>query len=120
MPGNVQTSHCDYVQTVQLAPYQKRDVYKGARILTMKRSVLSKIMMVGVLALSLAVVSVSAQTGTDGGRTTDGTTASQTTRDDHRDWGWLGLLGLLGLTGLLRRREAHDRVPDTTNRATAR
>jgi MYXO-CTERM domain-containing protein len=85
----------------------------------MKRSVLSKIMMVGVLALSLAVVSVSAQTGTDGGRT-DGTTASQTTRDDDRDWGWVGLLGLLGLTGLMRRREAHDRVPDTTTRATAR
>lgn len=87
----------------------------------MKRSVLSRIMMVGVLALSLAVVSVSAQTGTDGGRTTDGTTtAGQTTRDDNRDWGWVGLLGLLGLTGLLRRRDAHDRVPDTTNRATAR
>ena len=86
----------------------------------MKRSVLSKIMMVGVLALSLAVVSVSAQTGTDAGRTTNGTTAGQTTRDDDRDWGWIGLLGLAGLAGLMRRRETHDRVSDTTSRATAR
>ena len=86
----------------------------------MEKSVLSKIMMVAVLALSLAVVSASAQTGTDGGRTTDGTTVSQTTRDDHRDWGWVGLLGLAGLAGLLRRREAHDRVPDTASRVTAR
>jgi hypothetical protein len=103
-----------------LSPYSIRDAYEGARILTMKTSVLSKIMMVGVLALS-AVVSVSAQTGTDGGRATDGTTmAGQTARDDNRDWGWVGLIGLLGLTGLLRRHESHDRVPDTTTRATSR
>jgi MYXO-CTERM domain-containing protein len=29
--------------------------------------------------------------------------ATVTDRDDHRNWGWLGLLGLAGLAGLKRR-----------------
>ena len=43
---------------------------------------------------------------------------TQTTDDDDRDYGWIGLLGLAGLLGL-RRREAHvhtDHV-DTTTRS---
>jgi len=35
--------------------------------------------------------------------TLEGTQTVTTDRDDHRNWGWLGLLGLGGLLGLRRR-----------------
>ncbi len=69
------------------------------------RSLLSRIMMIGLLALSLTAMSasVSAQNTNGGG----GATAGQT-RDDGMDYGWIGLLGLAGLAGLLRRRDTHN------------
>ena len=51
-------------------------------------------------------------------------TTSQTTttddrgvRNEHHNYGWIGLLGLLGLTGLMRKRDGHNRVDyvDRTN-----
>jgi hypothetical protein len=90
----------------------------------MKSSILSRLLMISVLALGFFVVSASAQTGTESatGTGTVGSTASQTTRNNNdHDYGWIGLLGLAGLAGLLRKREAHDRDRvDHTSRATAR
>jgi hypothetical protein len=92
----------------------------------MKRSFVSKLLMICVLTLSYFVVSASAQTGTSGSDTgtgTAGSTASQTSRNDndHRDYGWIGLLGLAGIAGLLRKRDAPDRDRvDHTSRAATR
>lgn len=45
------------------------------------------------------------------------TTRTTTEREDHTDWGWIGLLGLLGLTGLMQKKRTidNDRI-DTSNR----
>lgn len=39
-------------------------------------------------------------------------------RDNHTDWGWIGLLGLIGLAGLLPKNctKDNDRNSDTGNR----
>jgi hypothetical protein len=51
----------------------------------------------------------------------DAATTSETTttddrgaRNEHHNYGWIGLLGLLGLTGLMRKRDNHDRVDYAT------
>jgi MYXO-CTERM domain-containing protein len=52
---------------------------------------------------SLLPFALAAQTTTPSPGTT---TVEQ--RDDHHDYGWIGLLGLIGLAGLLgRRRDVH-------------
>lgn len=45
----------------------------------------------------------------------------RTDRDNHHDWGWIGLLGLIGLAGLLpkNRKDDYDRS-DTGNRTSNR
>ncbi len=79
----------------------------------MKISNLSKVIAVGVLSASVAVVPLnlpaSAQSNT--GTSTDTTTTTtprqgvdNTARDNDFDWGWLGLLGLVGLAGLIPRK----------------
>jgi len=70
------------------------------------------------LVLALGVPAIS-HAQTDNGRNTAANTGD---RDNHRDWGWLGLLGLIGLAGLKRNDRAHDRADDrvTGTRTTAR
>ena len=43
---------------------------------------------------------------TGGNATGSGQSYSTDSRNDSRDWGWIGLLGLVGLAGL--RRKSHD------------
>ena len=72
------------------------------------------------LALVLAFgVPALSHAQTDNGQNT---AANSADRDNHRDWGWLGLLGLIGLAGLKRQDRAHDRADDrvTGTRTTAR
>jgi MYXO-CTERM domain-containing protein len=59
----------------------------------------------GILGLTLALAGpASAQAANDpAGATPERTAETAPRREDHTDWGWLGLLGLLGLAGLLRR-----------------
>lgn len=89
----------------------------------MKRSDLSKVVGAGVLTLSLAILPLSlpasAQTGGDSNTTTEDTskptidtTPFQETKDDHNNWGWLGLIGLIGLANLFRK----PKEADATNR----
>jgi len=81
----------------------------------MKASKLSKLVGVGVIAASLAVVPLSipapaqdnapgtsTQQNQDDAAAPDGPIADGTDRDNN-DWGWLGLLGLTGLAGLARK-----------------
>jgi MYXO-CTERM domain-containing protein len=63
-------------------------------------------------ALTLSPLGAVGQTAPATSPATDTATTSQTTatddrpyRDEHHNYGWIGLLGLLGLTGLLRRRD---------------
>lgn len=97
----------------------------------MKRFNLSKLMTVGALSLSMAIlplmVSVSAQTQPDGTQpnATDASpvpTYQTSTEERGFDWGWLGLLGLLGLGGLARKPEepAAYREPDVATRTAYR
>lgn len=95
----------------------------------MKLSNLSKVVGVGALALSAAIMPLnlpaSAQNDTAPGTTTPDTTVEtapvQTTdyaEDNDFDWGWLGLLGLLGLAGLAGRKRqepAAYRDPNTVS-----
>lgn len=70
-----------------------------------------------ISALVLGASHVQAQTGGTGAN--DATTYSDTgTRDNDRDWGWIGLLGLGGLLGLRRREVPRD--TRTTSTAQAR
>jgi MYXO-CTERM domain-containing protein len=70
---------------------------------------MTKLIRTGLLALMLTALPLGlttvAQTGTGIDRTNTG---YNNTRDDDRDWGWLGLFGLAGLAGLLRRRDTHS------------
>lgn len=101
----------------------------------MKFSKISKFIGAGVIAASVATVSVnvpaSAQTDTAPDTTTTQTeTVPDTTTtqgvnnadyDNDFDWGWLGLLGLGGLAGLAgrkRREEVHYTDPDRTRSTT--
>ena len=45
------------------------------------------------------------------------TTDDPAYRDEHHNYGWIGLLGLVGLTGLLRKRDTQKSV-DYTERTT--
>lgn len=103
----------------------------------MKLSKISTLFGAGILALGLATLPASAQSGTTGGTTTPGgdTTVNPTTTDstnttgttagtDYRsddgfDWGWLGLIGLAGLAGL-KGKDRDERVTyrDPVNRET--
>ena len=88
----------------------------------MKRSDLSKIAGVSVLALILAIlpsaVPASAQTSPAPGTTTENTgptvdtTPFQETKDDANNLGWLGLIGLVGLANLLRKPKTAVRERD--------
>lgn len=91
----------------------------------MKLSNLSKVVGVGAIALSTAILPLNmpASAQTDTGTTgTTGTTgveregvAYQETENDF-DWGWLGLLGLLGLAGLAGKKRSEPtayRDPNT-------
>ncbi len=82
----------------------------------MKISNLSKLVGAGVIAASLAVVSVpaNAQSDTSGTSGTSGTYSQPsgnvaTESDNDFDWGWLGLLGLAGLAGLAGKKR-HETV----------
>jgi len=96
------------------------------RNLTMKRFNLSKLMTVGALSLSMAilplVVRVSAQNPPDATDSSPVPTYQTTTQERGFDWGWLGLLGLLGLGGLARRPEepVAYREPDVASRSAYR
>lgn len=74
------------------------------------RNVAIKLLVVSMLASTPFLVS--AQQADDQTRG-----AQQTSREDHSEWGWLGLLGLAGLVGLKRR--DRDQV-GTRDRASAR
>lgn len=82
--------------------------------MNIKPNGLSKFVGASILAASLAILPLylpaSAQTGTQPNTTTEDntqptidTTPFQETRDDHNNWGWLGLLGLIGLANLFRK-----------------
>lgn len=76
------------------------------------RSVLSKGIGAGVLALSLSVapsILTTPAQATDVDPTVPGGTVTEVETDDGFDWGWLGLLGLIGLAGLKGRK--HDTAP---------
>lgn len=65
----------------------------------------SKIARIGLLVITLTVMtgaSVSAQNSNGGMNTTQPTRVE---RENNTDWGWLGLLGLLGLAGLIPRKQ---------------
>ncbi len=72
---------------------------------TMRHLLSSKRVAAGILGLTLALAGpVSAQaTKEPAGAAPERTAETAPRREDHTDWGWLGLLGLLGLAGLLRR-----------------
>lgn len=92
-----------------------------------------------VLAASVAILPMSlpasAQTDTQPSTTTQpgtttedktsptfDTTPFQETKNDHNNWGWLGLLGLIGLANLFRKPKEPVRYtePDTTPGSTPR
>ena len=78
------------------------------------------------MALGLSTIAAFGQAATSPPSTTDQTTAGQTAngedRDNHSNWGWIGLAGLLGLAGLMKRRDATDynRVGRADSRGEAR
>lgn len=79
----------------------------------MKTNAVTKVLAASAVALSLAVIPASAQTGGTGTTGTDGTgtTTTRTDYDNNDDRnGYWGLLGLLGLFGLLGRRSKQDDV----------
>lgn len=77
----------------------------------MKTNAVTKALAASAVALSLAILPASAQTGGTGTTGTDGTGTTTTQVDnDNDDNGYWGLLGLLGLFGLLGRRSKHDDV----------
>ena len=77
----------------------------------MKTNAVIKTLAASAVALSLAVLPASAQTGSTGAGTDGtGTTTTQPTYDNNDDNGYWGLLGLLGLFGLLGRRSKQDDV----------
>lgn len=59
----------------------------------------------GVLALSLAVVPATLPAAAQNNSNAPAldTTPLQETKDDHNNWGWLGLLGLIGVANLFRK-----------------
>ena len=70
--------------------------------------------------LTLSPLAVFGQTSPATSPATDTATTSQTTttddrgvRNEHHNYGWIGLLGLLGLTGLMKKRDNHNRVDYT-------
>ena len=81
----------------------------------MKTNAITKVLAAGAVALSLAVLPASAQTGGTGTGTTGTDATGTTTRtnyDNNNDdrGGYWGLMGLLGLFGLLGRRSQQDDV----------
>lgn len=74
----------------------------------------------GILRISLLtlVLGFSAQALNAQPTTTDRDTHNERTvnrdhydnRDDHHNWGWIGLLGLLGLAGLVPKKRDYDHV----------
>lgn len=99
----------------------------------MKISDLSKVLGASALAASIAILPLSlpasAQTDTQSSPTTENTTSPtfdttpfQETKNDHNNWGWLGLLGLIGLANLFRKPKEPVRYtePDTTPGSTPR
>ena len=77
--------------------------------------------MSGIRTFALALVLALAMPALSHAQTDNGqNTASNTdARDNHRDWGWLGLLGLIGLVGLKRHDHVGDRDRVTGARITA-
>ncbi|HEY9615957.1 MAG TPA: WGxxGxxG family protein [Microcoleaceae cyanobacterium] len=80
-----------------------------------------KLLGAGVIAVSLVTLPMTgaAIAQTNSNAPTLDTTPFQETRDDHNNWGWLGLLGLIGLANLLRQPRTHHTVyrePETTAR----
>ncbi len=102
----------------------------------MKNSNVSKIAGASLIALSLSFLPshlpASAQnsttttpnntTATDSKKPILDTTPFQETKNDHNNWGWLGLLGLIGLANLFRKDEhhAHHSESDTVSGTTTR
>jgi LPXTG-motif cell wall-anchored protein len=79
----------------------------------MKISNLSKLISVGALSLSLAVLphTIPASAQTNSG-TSGSTTTTNTADDNSFDWGWLGLLGLFGLAGLAGKKRTEERTEE--------
>ena len=82
----------------------------------MKRAAWKRVIMAGMLALSIAVLPIAAplQAQQPGTPRTD--TRAVDTDDDDFPWGIFGLLGLIGLAGLRRRPVARPIANDPTSR----
>jgi MYXO-CTERM domain-containing protein len=82
----------------------------------MKRAAWKKVVMAGVLSVSVAVLPLVPPLDAQQPGTPPMTDRRPVDTDDDFPWGLLGLLGLLGLTGLRRRPDARVTVNDPTSR----
>lgn len=88
----------------------------------MQRSSLFKILGIGVLTLSTAIMPLTMPASAQVTEPDD-IESEVEYEDNNFDWGWLGLLGLIGLAGLAgknRREPSAYRDPDPVSRGTYR
>lgn len=66
------------------------------------------------VGMAFAPMVVTAQTTTTPATTTSTTMRDDNPREEHHDYGWIGLLGLLGLAPLLMGKRTDYRAANTT------
>ncbi len=84
----------------------------------------NKLRLLAVLAVAIACspAAVLAQTSAASSPvTTTSSTTMAADREEHHDYGWVGLLGLLGLAGLMpKKRDVHTHDTTTAGRSDVR